>query len=1364
MANKAAKDITGETALNAVEEALSVDFADAFDDLSSIEDEIDNAAAKLKKSASSEDDIKDIDIELQDLDALPPSSPPAAANDEVNPELASVLYAIQQKPKSRIFLGTFIVTLLWLGACAFYAYKNILPLFGQNPDLSWILNSPALFSTPVLSFAAITILPLFPLWAFAVLVRRSQDMRHAANSMTEAAIQLLQPENTANSSVATVGQAIRREVNAIGDGVERAIARAGELEFMVQKEVMNLERSYGDSEVRLRRLVEEIGNERSTMITHADNLKQTISDSHVNLSTDIQQASSKIENTLREATSSMSETLQLRSDTITTKLTDTSEGLVSLLANTGETLNATLANAKKELEENISSTTQAMSSTITTNGKAVARLLETRTAGLQQATALIDEKLEANKKEFDESFSAKTTELSRVMEATGQSVNNLLKSTTSEIAEQSNSTLQKIEEGRTEFRKEMSEKTVDFANMIKSGSNAVKEIIGASAADMSEKNLETIKEFEASRAALNQDLAQQSATFAKGLSQVGEFVINKLETGVEELEKRGDKIAQQISDNLSVTTGEFVSQMSASGDNIAGVLGMRTEALDNVLKERTQAIGQTIADNLSGFGKNLTEQVDSTVGKLESQSTRLLENTKSVEDVITNKAKEVEDAVKSSTIKFAHVAQENLKHTAEKTAEINSALQKTSSEITASIDKSSENFTQGLENKKSEFTSAIQEKTDNFTKVVDGTTETFSKAIEERANNLSSKLSQGAHHIASSLEANSKSASERMEASVKALDARLSENSSTIEKQFAAGNQILEENLAKGKEELLGAVSNTLSQISNEIDSKADKMANILTDRAKVIDEKLGGTLVETQRNLEAKTDELNALLSDKSMQLSGYIDNEAKPVITAIVETGTETSQKLANLSKMIGEEANTLFSNIGNSSGLLERLIEDATLNLNSMQTSLSSQIEKFASAVETTKTNVDQSEAIALSLNENMQNSSRDMLSGMGTIAQRFEAQSVILQDATRMIDAAQTNLEATLEGKQEALQQLAVGIVSHSDQINNNMSSFQSLVSSMVAEASLKSQSVGSEVSAEISKAIEDATSRFDDAVNAMRSAANTMRAELEDTRAQMRKGILELPDETEKSAAEMRRVVTDQINALRDLSAIVEQSGKNMDTSKPVLAQPQRVAQRAPVTAPPIVAKPAPAPASAPAPSFTAPKASPAVDMALRGTRSEIPSPQAQPATPGRSTGWVSDLLRRASEEERAPAPTVSTADNRSPNQVVDSLNSLSVDIANAIDHETSVDLWDRYQRGETNVFTRRLYTLQGQQTFDEIRSKYARDTDFKMAVDRYMADFEQLLSRETNNGQNQPLTQSYLTSETGKVYTMLAHASGRLGN
>ena len=89
-------------------------------------------------------------------------------------------------------------------------------------------------------------------------------------------------------------------------------------------------------------------------------------------------------------------------------------------------------------------------------------------------------------------------------------------------------------------------------------------------------------------------------------------------------------------------------------------------------------------------------------------------------------------------------------------------------------------------------------------------------------------------------------------------------------------------------------------------------------------------------------------------------------------------------------------------------------------------------------------------------------------------------------------------------------------------------------------------------------------------------------------------------------------------------------------------------------------------------------------------------------------------------------------------------------------------MWTRYRRGERDVFSRRLYTLKGQQTFDDIRRKYQNDAEFRAAVDRYCEDFEKLLKDIARNDRENVMTQTYLTSDTGKVYTMLAHASGRL--
>ncbi|WP_236960520.1 hypothetical protein [Methylobacterium durans] len=107
------------------------------------------------------------------------------------------------------------------------------------------------------------------------------------------------------------------------------------------------------------------------------------------------------------------------------------------------------------------------------------------------------------------------------------------------------------------------------------------------------------------------------------------------------------------------------------------------------------------------------------------------------------------------------------------------------------------------------------------------------------------------------------------------------------------------------------------------------------------------------------------------------------------------------------------------------------------------------------------------------------------------------------------------------------------------------------------------------------------------------------------------------------------------------------------------------------------------------------------------------------------------------------------------------LESISTDIARMIDHRTAVDLWERYRRGEPNLFDLAIYTQQGRQTFADLQRRYRGDADFRRTVDRYVSEFERLLGDVSKNDRDSKRADAYLTSETGKVYTMLAHASGR---
>ena len=108
------------------------------------------------------------------------------------------------------------------------------------------------------------------------------------------------------------------------------------------------------------------------------------------------------------------------------------------------------------------------------------------------------------------------------------------------------------------------------------------------------------------------------------------------------------------------------------------------------------------------------------------------------------------------------------------------------------------------------------------------------------------------------------------------------------------------------------------------------------------------------------------------------------------------------------------------------------------------------------------------------------------------------------------------------------------------------------------------------------------------------------------------------------------------------------------------------------------------------------------------------------------------------------------------------LEVISTDMARMIDSRAAAEAWERYRSGEDGAFDGPIYTGRGQQTFEEIRRRYRADEAFKATVDRYVQEFERLLSQVQHDDPDDRILRGYLGSDSGKVYTMLAHASGRL--
>ncbi|MGE0566028.1 MAG: hypothetical protein AB7O50_16125, partial [Pseudolabrys sp.] len=519
------------------------------------------------------------------------------------------------------------------------------------------------------------------------------------------------------------------------------------------------------------------------------------------------------------------------------------------------------------------------------------------------------------------------------------------------------------------------------------------------------------------------------------------------------------------------------------------------------------------------------------------------------------------------------------------------------------------------------------------------------------------------------------------------------------------------------------------------------------------------------------------------------------------------------------------TMFERLREANLMLQEVLSGAHENMGALENTMLLRVSEFVSAMnrvnETTGAAGERVEQNIGAFRE----ATSQVITDLGQLAGQFDAHGRDLARAAEMIDTSNQRTDEAVNQRRLELESLINTLDIRTEDLGSRLTRFSSLLDEALETAASRAREVArvaadssSVASSAISDQLDalrtaaederqrnadamrqvyersvadsqamfrDAAERFADIVHGMKQMSAEIQRELESTREQLRRGILEMPQEASESAAQMRRVLVDQIEALAELNRIVAKHGRAMDAAEPVrharepalavvggreptlMREPTQMREPTPPREPPQFRE------STQMRTSREPAPTPRFDFSAPPQPARRAEPTVAPVTPSASTtrGWLTELLNRASREEpEAPPPPREPAHSdqsregeRTQRHAIESLDSLSVDIARMIDHDAASDLWDRYKRGERNVFTRRLYTLQGQKAFDEIQRKYRGDREFRQTVDRYVAEFERLLDEVSRDDRGQLVARTYLTSETGKVYTMLAHAAGRFG-
>ena len=584
---------------------------------------------------------------------------------------------------------------------------------------------------------------------------------------------------------------------------------------------------------------------------------------------------------------------------------------------------------------------------------------------------------------------------------------------------------------------------------------------------------------------------------------------------------------------------------------------------------------------------------------------------------------------------------------------------------------------------------------------------------------------------------------------------------------------------------LVEAIGTKTGQLTGEIERVTSDALKSIEARSQTFSHSLMSNGSDVARAITSAgglaTGSINKSLKEIE-QASGSAIEQSRQVSIAAVTEMQETS-------KILRTDTVALFERLREGNILLQEVLTGAHDNLNSLERALVTRVADFVSAMNDVNA---RNGAATQTLEDQLgvfNNKTTKALEDLNALSSQFETHGKTLVEAATVVDQANRSTTTSVNERKATLESLVTTIDLRTADLDQRLTRFTGLLDESLAAAEERARDIARVVaetagagSAAITRQLEAVRSasedehrqtveamhdiyrqtteeadamfkqsaeRFANLVTSMKQMAAEMHQELEATRGELRRGVLEMPQEAAESTAQMRKVIVDQIEALAELNRIVAHHGRGLDV---VPAGRASVRQEEP--------------AMAAAGSQVEPRMRdggsasnlPPPDIGMPASSGTVASPVGLAANDQGRDGWLSDLLSRA---DNAPP---SAPRGRQPQQAGgNALESLSLDISRLMDRNLTAEMWDRYQRGESKAFSKRLYTPAGQKAFDEVARKYRADRGFKQTVDRYITEFERLLDEVARDDRGPQVLRSHLVSETGLVYTLLAHAAGRLG-
>jgi hypothetical protein len=572
-----------------------------------------------------------------------------AANDD-GPSIGGLIYALNQKPSTKPFKIAALSSGIWVALCVGFAWVLLAPDFSTGGGVfNTIITSLA---RPGILTAAATLLgPVALFWFLSLLAWRAEELKLRATAMTEVAVRLAEPDRMAEQSVASLGQAVRRQVSFMNDAVSRALGRAGELEALVHNEVTALERSYQENERKIRGLIQELAGERGALVNTGDRVAETLrglgsevpalieklSNQQIKLAKIIEGAGQNL-TALETAIGTQTGKLETQIGTQTDNLQKVLESYTTSLGNTlgarstemqtlfdgyMESIDSTIGNRTETLQIVFEEYARALDTTLGNRAEALDTQLVERTKALDEAFSLrlelFDDSMRRSTQAIDETVTLKSEALTRSIELHTKSIGdtlgrqavefdeslmhgiNAVRRSSESITKQSIKAIEGLA-GQSDLLKNVSENLLTQINSVTNRFENQGQSIMRAANALETANYKIDSTLQKRQVELGTTLERMTEK-ADDLGKFMQGYQSSLEGSITQAEGR----ARQLTDEFTRTAEQRQRQTLADLEQLKQAANVAADRTAEDMRNRVSHVSQEVAQKLGSIANQFTE-------------------------------------------------------------------------------------------------------------------------------------------------------------------------------------------------------------------------------------------------------------------------------------------------------------------------------------------------------------------------------------------------------------------------------------------------------------------------------------------------------------------------------------------------------------------------------------------------------------------------------------------------------------------------------------------------------------------------------------------------------------------------------------